>query len=75
MKIKTLEKLIDHAGGTGRIATALGLHQSSVECWHRLTDGIPHKHWDKLISFFGVSAEELHVINLGIYANQRKQTR
>ena len=62
-KIKTVEDLIERAGGSPYIGILLNLHQYTVERW-QISGHIPQKYWKQLMAAYKVSKEELENLTL-----------
>ncbi len=45
----TAGEIIDDLGGTGEVATALSLSESTVSGWRKRPGGIPAPHWAALV--------------------------
>ena len=66
-KIKTFQDLIDSAGGMVHVAAALDIGQDAVYAWPR-GNGIPSKHWAKLMELYQLEPQDLFEINQQIQA-------
>lgn len=57
----TIQELFEKAGGSWKLAGAIGVHQWTVERWKR--SGIPYKHWLFLQQYCKVTPNDLDQIN------------
>lgn len=60
-KIKTIQELFAHAGGSMNLALALKIQQTSVIAWKYR--GIPPKLWKDIIDKFPIDLDTLHAID------------
>lgn len=67
-KVKTWDDLLAVAGTSKQLAQVVGLERQSVLEWKAGRKGIPIDHWRKLMSAFGLTAEELFAVNENIQA-------
>ena len=58
--MKTIDELINAAGGTTQLAAQLNLHANAVERWK--FSGVPLRHWEPIILRYKLNAETLYQI-------------
>lgn len=67
-KVVTWDAFLEVTGGSKPISNVVGIERQSVLDWKAGRKGIPVDHWRKLMSAFGLTAEELFAVNENIQA-------
>jgi hypothetical protein len=67
-KINTWEKFLEITGGSKPVSHLVGIERQSVLDWKSSRKGIPLDHWRKLMSAYGLTADELFAVNENIQA-------